>query len=59
MIQVKIWNEEDEDDLQDAINSYLSLHEEITFVDIHFTSDIYEDEDEIGYSFSAMLIYSS
>ncbi|MEG0469513.1 sporulation protein Cse60 [Amedibacillus sp. YH-ame10] len=59
MLAVKVFDEEHEDDLSDAINEFLRDNEDINVLDIKFSSAICEGEEEQTYCFSAMLIYSS
>lgn len=60
MLQVKVFDEEHEDDLSDALNSFLEENEQINVVDIKFSSAMCRDEDEEQiYCFSALLIYST
>lgn len=59
MIQVKVFDEEDEDDLSDAINTFLEEKEDIQLLDVKFATTTYEDEEDVVFSFSALLIYST
>lgn len=54
-MKVKIFDFEDEKDLEDAVNSFLS--EDMDLIDIKYqvSSSIYSDEQI--YCFSAMIIY--
>lgn len=59
MLQVKVFDEEHEDDLSEAINEYLLDNEDLNVLDIKFSTAIASGEEEQVYCFSAMLIYSS
>jgi len=57
MIQVKVFDEEHEDDLTDKINAFLAAHDPIDLFDIKYTTAIGYDGEEQLYCFSAMVIY--
>jgi Sporulation protein Cse60 len=57
MIQVKVFDEEHEEDLEAAINDFLATIEDQQVVDIKYQIAISNDEDEQIYCFSAMVIY--
>ena len=57
MIKVKVFDEDHEDDLSDAINDFLSNHPTIKVCDIRFSTSSCVVEDEQIYCFSALLIY--
>ncbi|MEF2781773.1 sporulation protein Cse60 [Erysipelotrichaceae bacterium HCN-30851] len=57
MIQVKVFDEEHEDDLTEAINGFLKEKEIKQLIDIKFSTSISHVQDEQLYCFSAMLIY--
>lgn len=57
MYSVKVFDEEHEDDLSDAINAFLTEHVDIQLYDIKFSTAIGMIEEEQIYCFSAMLIY--
>lgn len=59
MIQVKVFDEEHEDDLTDAINGFLKESEDIHIQDIKFATAISESDEEQIYCFSALVIYST
>lgn len=59
MIQVKVFDEEHEDDLTEAINEFLKEEDSIHIQDIKFSTAISESEDEQIYCFSALVIYST
>lgn len=59
MIQVKVFDEEHEDDLTEAINEFLKEEDSIHIQDIKFATAISESEDEQIYCFSALVIYST
>lgn len=57
MLQVKVFDEEHEDDLSEAINQFLGKYETLKLYDIKFSTAIGLLEDEQIYCFSALLIY--
>ena len=57
MVQVKVFDEEHEDDLSDMINAFLEDHPDIDVVDIKFSTSCSIQEEEQIYCFSALLIY--
>lgn len=57
MIQVKVFDEAHEDDLSEAINTFLVNHPNIDLFDIKYATAIGVDKEEQLYCFSAMLIY--
>lgn len=57
MIQVKVFDEEHEDDLTEAINRFLEEKELKQLVDIKFSVSVTHIQDEQLYCFSALLIY--
>lgn len=57
MIQVKVFDEEHEDDLTESINSFLDENEDYEWVDIRFSTAVTTYQEEQIYCFSAMLIY--
>lgn len=57
MIQVKVFDEEHEDDLSEAINEFIAQHAGIEIVDIKFSTAIGVMESEQLYCFSALMIY--
>ena len=59
MVQVKVFDEEHEDDLSDVINEFIQENDPIEVIDIKFSTAICNGEDEQIYCFSALLIYSS
>jgi hypothetical protein len=59
MIQVKVFDEEHEEDLEAAINDFLATIEDQQVVDIKYQIAISNDEDEQIYCFSAMVIYQT
>lgn len=59
MIQVKVFDEEHEDDLTEAINEFLKEEDSIHIQDIKFATAISESEDGQIYCFSALVIYST
>lgn len=54
MIQVKLFDEEHEEDLQDVINEFLKDHD---VIDIKYQCCICGNSEEQIYSFSAMIMY--
>ena len=57
-MQVKIFDEEDENDLENDINEFLSC-DDIDVVDIKYQVGVSVFSDEQIYCFSAMIIYSN
>lgn len=57
MMRVKVFDEEQEDDLSDVINDFLEDNDDIHVYDIKFATAVCKDEDELAYCFSALLIY--
>lgn len=57
MIQVKVFDEEHEDDLTEEINTYLLEHEHLKLIDIKFSCASSQYEDNQIFCFSAMLIF--
>ena len=57
MMRVKVFQEEDEDDLSDAINTFLQEHADIRVCDIKLSTDVIEDEEETLTLFTVLLIY--
>ena len=57
MVQVKVFDEEHEDDLTDAINSFLQENQAYELSDISFSTAVTAVEDEQIYCFSALLVY--
>ncbi|HEY8365467.1 MAG TPA: sporulation protein Cse60 [Haloplasmataceae bacterium] len=57
MIQVKIFDEEHEKDLEEKVNEFLEDLDEDDLIDIKYTiSSFYDYKDQI-YCYSAMIIY--
>lgn len=56
MVQVKVFDEEHEDDLTDAINDFIE-EQQVNVCDIKFSTSICMGEEDMNYSFSALLIY--
>ena len=56
-MRVKVFQEEDEDDLSDAINTFLQEHADIRVCDIKLSTDIIEDEEDTLTLFTVLLIY--
>lgn len=57
MIQVKVFDEEHEEDLEQEINDFLTRSKHIQLQDIKFSTAIGEHEEEQIYCFSALIIY--
>jgi len=57
MVQVKVFDEEHEDDLSDAMNDFLAEHDTMELLDIKFSNAVCMSEEEQIYCFSAMIIY--
>lgn len=58
MLQVKVFDEEHEDDLSEAINAFIAERETIEIIDIKFsTAAMMVDEEQI-YCFSALVIFT-
>lgn len=56
MVQVKVFDEEHEDDLTEAINDFIAK-DDIKVCDIKFATSTCMGEEEQIYCFSALLIY--
>ena len=56
-MKVKIFDFEDEKDLEDAVNNFLSSDMDLIDIKYQVSSSIYSEEQI--YCFSAMIIYSS
>ena len=59
MVQIKVFDEEHEDDLTEAVNAYLSEHADIRLLDIKFSTAVCDFAEEQIYCFSAMVIFST
>jgi hypothetical protein len=57
MYKVKIFDEEHEKDLENAINKFLACLKEGQLIDIKYEVAAMESEGEQVYCFSAMVIY--
>lgn len=57
MMRVKVFDEEHEDDLSDAVNDFLAEHISSQIIDIKFSTAVCMQESEQIYCFSAMVIY--
>lgn len=60
MIQVKVFDEDHEEDLENALNEFLSIVPPENIVDIKYqiaVCDNVHSEDDTMFSFSAMIIY--
>ena len=57
MVKVKVFDEDHEDDLSDAVNHFISNHPTIKVCDIKFSTSTCFMNDEQIYCFSALLIY--
>ncbi len=56
-MRVKVFDFEDEKDLEDAINSFLDADMDLIDIKYQVSSSVYSEEQI--YCFSAMIIYSS
>ena len=56
MIQVKIFDEEHEEDLQNVINEFLKNHR---YIDIQYQCSVCGNSEEQIYCFSAMIVYEN
>ncbi|WP_416326515.1 sporulation protein Cse60 [[Eubacterium] hominis] len=59
MKQVKVFDEEHEDDLSDSINEFLQENEDIQVLDIKFSVAVCDCEDGQIYCFSALMLYEA
>lgn len=60
MIQVKVFDEDHEDDLEECVNEFLSVIPPDHVIDIKYQIAVCEnvhEENETMFSFSAMIIY--
>ena len=57
MRQVKVFDEEHEDDLTESINAFLSDQEDSTLLDIKFSVAVCNGDEGQIFCFSALLIY--
>ena len=57
MMRVKVFQEEDEEDLSEVINTFLQEHADIRVCDIKLSTDILEDEEDTLTLFTVLLIY--
>lgn len=60
MIQVKVFDEDHEDDLEECVNEFLSVIPADHVIDIKYQIAVCEnvhEENETMFSFSAMIIY--
>lgn len=55
-MKIKVFDEEHEDDLTEAVNTFLCEHD-IQLMDIHFSTAVCMHEEEQIYCFSALLLY--
>lgn len=56
-MKVKVFDEEHEDDLSDAMNAFLQEHAQLHIVDIRFSTAVAIIDDAQIYCFSALLLY--
>ena len=56
-MRVKDFQEEDEEDLSEVINTFLQEHADIRVCDIKLSTDILEDEEDTLTLFTVLLIY--
>ena len=59
MVQIKVFDEEHEDDLTEVVNARLQEHADIRLMDIKFSTAVSDFEEEQIYCFSAMVIFST
>ena len=59
MVQIKVFDEEHEDDLTEVVNAWLQEHADIRLMDIKFSTAVSDFEEEQIYCFSAMVIFST
>ena len=59
MVQIKVFDEEHEDDLTEVVNSWIQEHADIRLMDIKFSTAVSDFEEEHIYCFSAMVIFST
>ena len=59
MVQIKVFDEEHEDDLTEVVNSLIQEHADIRLMDIKFSTAVSDFEEEQIYCFSAMVIFST
>ena len=59
MVQIKVFDEEHEDDLTEVVNSWIHEHADIRLMDIKFSTAVSDFEEEQIYCFSAMVIFST
>ena len=57
MVQVKVFDEEHEDDLSEVLNAFLAEKAQSEIVDIQFSTAACMHEGEQIYCFSAMVVY--
>ena len=56
-MRVKVFQEEDEEDLSEVINTFLQEHADIRVCGIKLSTDILEDEEDTLTLFTVLLIY--
>ena len=59
MVQIKVFDDEHEDDLTEVVNSWIQEHADIRLMDIKFSTAVSDFEEEQIYCFSAMVIFST
>ena len=59
MVQIKVFDEEHEDDLTEVVNGWLQEHADIRLLDIKFSTAVSDVEEEQIYCFSARVIFST
>ena len=59
MVQIKVFDEEHEDDLTEVVNAWLQEHADIRLMDIKISTAVSDFEEEQIYCFSAMVIFST
>lgn len=56
-MKIKIFDEEDEQDLEEDLNSFIEENEEINIIDIKYQVAVSIYSEEQIYCFSAMILY--
>lgn len=59
MKQIKVFDEEHEDDLTESMNAFLEEMEGIQILDLRFSVAVCDCEDGQIYCFSALLLYEA
>lgn len=59
LVQVKLFDEEHELDLEDAVNAFLNKHPQIAVHSIQFQTCCLSQQEEQIFCFSAMIVYEN